>query len=354
MIKRPGILKKNVNTLNASGFNNVNWHIYEFYFLFFIAANTVVFIINIIMNNTSDLLFTSFIALIADILFLRSFYRLSHSYFELSARTATMINYIKSKHNYVKNYIDNESLSTSVEEILKYLDSMLQQEYSAKLLQKQAEFESIVSQINPHFLYNTLDSIRGNAVLEKASKSAEMIELLSRIFRYTISQGSVISLEQEINNAIDYIKLQQHRFDKQLDFEKEINCERDFLLRFQVPKLILQPIVENAIIHGLPTVEEGASIKLRIYTTQSRIIISIIDNGCGMNLETLNSLNKKLSDNHYSTDDGRSGIGVGLWNVNARIKLLFGNEYGITAFSSVGNGAEFQIILPLNTVHLER
>ena len=351
MIKRICILRKNISILISSGFYNMNWHIHEFFFLFFVVANIIVLLINFIMYNSSDLIFTSFIALIADVLFLRSFYKVSYKYFEFSARTATVINHIKTNHKYIKDHIDNASLLVSVEETLKHLDSMLQQEYSAKLLQKQAEFESIVSQINPHFLYNTLDSIRGNAVLEKAPKSAEMIELLSRIFRYTISQGSVISLEQEINNAIDYIKLQQHRFDKQLDFEKEINCERDFLLRFQVPKLILQPIVENAIIHGLPTVEEGASIKLRIYTTQSRIIISIIDNGCGINLETLNSLNKKLSESYFNTDDRKSGIGVGLWNVNARIKLLFGNEYGITAFSSVGNGAEFQIILPLKMAH---
>lgn len=350
MIKEIFVLRKNISVLCASDFYHNDWHIHEKLFLLFVLVNGINFVINFPKHDSFILILTCAIVLVSDLLFLRTFYKITCNYFDLSARTVKTISHIKENHQYIGDFIDRNSLPNSVEQTLNHLDTMLQQEYSVKLLQKQAEFESIVSQINPHFLFNTLDSIRGNAVLENAPKSAEMIELLSRIFRYTISHRSVITLEQEINNSIDYIKLQQLRFEKQLTFKKEINCERDLLLTYQVPKLTLQPIVENAIIHGLTMIRESASIKLKILTTQSRIIISIIDNGCGMDLEKLNSLNKSLSSNYINTNDMRIDKGVGLSNVNSRIKMLFGNEYGITVFSSIGNGSEFQITLPLETV----
>ncbi|MGI6175998.1 MAG: sensor histidine kinase [Christensenellales bacterium] len=338
---------KNLSSLKNSGFS-FNIGVSDlFIFFLFLFANITLVLASLFSQSFILTLYTVIFAIIANLVFFHNLFKIVASYIELSARSASAINNMKSNNERIAKDIDTDSLIISIERILNYLDSVLEQEYSAKLLQKQAEFESIVNQINPHFLYNSLDSIRGYAVLENALKSADMIETLSRIFRYTISQSSIISLEQEINNATDYIKLQQYRFGRQFSFIKQIECDRDFLLSFQVPKFILQPIVENAIKHGLSTMKDDSLIKLKIYTTMSRVIISVFDNGCGMEAEALNSLNKKLLENKYHNVESKGGIGVGLWNVNARIKLLFGNEYGINIFSMPSVGSEFQIILPL-------
>lgn len=237
-----------------------------------------------------------------------------------------------------------------LDEYLEYFYTSVEGEYSAKLLQKQAELDYMQSQINPHFLYNTLDSIRGQAVLEGSRKTAEMIESLSILFRYTISKhGDILTLEQELSNVDNYLKLQQYRFRNRFELVKKIE-EPELTLQYRIPKLTLQPIIENAIYHGLDDVSKNARIEIRIYTTQSRLIITIADNGKGMNSETLDLLNEVFMKNIYTTkvtDSSKSSSGMALANVNARIKLLFGERYGLTAYSTEGVGSKIQIVLPL-------
>lgn len=244
--------------------------------------------------------------------------------------------------------------SSSNEEIETYLKQVLENqstEAAYELLQKQAQLNAMQNQIHPHFLYNALDSIRGLSMEEGADKTADMVEALSRLFRYSISQGNNMqSLRLELENIDNYMKIQQYRFNNRYTIIKDFDISDDRIMNFKLPKLTLQPIIENAIFHGFDGQEEEANIFIRVLHTQSRLLISIEDNGVGMEEATLLKLNEKLSSGTFEQIEDnmvRRKSGIALVNVNARIKLLFGGEYGLVAYSSRGLGTEIQINLPL-------
>lgn len=245
-----------------------------------------------------------------------------------------------------------EEKTLTYDELLHYiLDTVyhtLDQAYSSQLLRKQAEFDRMKSQINPHFLYNTLDSIRGYALAENSPVTADMIEVLSRIFRYTISQkNELIALEKELSMLSDYITIQEYRCNSHILLQKQIIDPQ--LYQYPIPKLILQPFIENAIKYAMQD-RSNFIITVRAETTQSRLILTVADNGCGITADDLAHLNERLYRNEYGqTGSGiasKKGSGIAITNVNARLKLLFGDEYGVNAFSTLGLGSEFRLVLP--------
>lgn len=272
-------------------------------------------------------------------------------YYQTVVTAVLKIERIKEKYS----LIDAEKMTdyvSSLHVILDLIDSSLEREYSNRLLQKQAEFDAMKSQINPHFLYNTLDTIRGYAMIEQAPLTSDMIEVLSRLFRYTISQkNELITLRQELSIIYDYIKIQEYRINQHIVFLQKMDYDFQ-VMDYKIPKLIIQPFIENAIKHGLKGMIKDFTITLSVYRTQTRLIISIADNGSGMSPEKLNILNVKLSQDpdisvHILNEDEKgSGTGIALVNVNSRIKLIFGSTYGVIAYSTLGSGSEFQISLP--------
>jgi two-component system sensor histidine kinase YesM len=270
-------------------------------------------------------------------------------YYHAVIISALKIENIKEKYS----LIDAEKMTdyiTSLNIILDLIDSSLEKEYSNRLLQKQAELDAMQSQINPHFLYNTLDTIRGYAVMEDAPLTSDMVEVLSRLFRYMISRRKeLVTLQQELSILYDYIKIQEYRINQHIVFIQNIAPELQ-IMNYQIPKLTIQPFIENAIKHGLKGISRDFVITLNIYNTQSRLIISISDNGCGMSPEQLRTLNQKLAANETSSvhenRDKKNGSGIALTNVNSRIKLLYGDSYGVIAYSTLGKGSEFQLSLP--------
>lgn len=237
--------------------------------------------------------------------------------------------------------------------ILDMIDHTLDMEYSNQLMRKQAEFDSMKSQINPHFLYNTLDSIRGYALREKAPVAADMIEILSRIFRYTISQkNDIIMIREELAMARDYLAIQKYRLNNQIILNVTFQNDEELLLDYQVPKLIVQPFIENAVKHGIKDNIQDYHIDIDVNTVGDRMIISVTDDGCGMSTEQLAALNEKLYSNEYgksgSSVHSQNGSGIAIVNVNARIKLLYGERYGVTAYSTQGIGSCFEITMPYN------
>ena len=233
---------------------------------------------------------------------------------------------------------------------INHIDNFASKEMSYSLLQKQAQLNAMQSQINPHFLYNTLDSIRGLAYSECAPATADMIEALSAFFRYSIGgTNDLVMLQQELKSIDNYMQIQKHRYNNRFEVIKQIDIDNCDIINYNLPKLTLQPLVENAIYHGLEKKTEGGIIIIKIITTQSRLIISIIDNGVGMDDATLRSLNEKFESNSITQTDNSdfNKSGVALMNVNARIKLLFGNNFGLIVYSTIGIGTEIQIILPL-------
>jgi len=240
--------------------------------------------------------------------------------------------------------------------ILDMVDHTLDMEYSNQLMRKQAEFDSMKSQINPHFLYNTLDSIRGYALKEKAPIAADMIEILSRIFRYTISQkNDIIMIREELAMAKDYLAIQRYRLSNQIVLNVTVQNDEELLLDYRVPKLIIQPFVENAVKHGMKDNVQDFRIDIDVSAAGERIVISVADDGRGMNTEQLAALNDKLYSNEYgkngSSVTSQEGSGIAIVNVNARIKLLYCERYGVIAYSTQGIGSCFEITMPYSREH---
>ena len=227
---------------------------------------------------------------------------------------------------------------------------------SSKLLnlnKRQAQYLALQNQINPHFLYNTLESIRSEALLGGLDSVADMTEALAIFFRYTISKvENLVSVEEELQNCETYFHIQQYRFGSRL--EMTIQCdedEREELMRYKLPKLTLQPILENSIIHGTETKIGVGHLAITLERTEKRLLIRVSDDGVGMDEETLERLNQRLGRSilEVSTKQHDSKGGVALVNVDNRIQLLFGEEYGLHVYSMAGQGTDVEIVLPLIT-----
>lgn len=214
---------------------------------------------------------------------------------------------------------------------------------------KHAEYLALQNQINPHFLYNTLEGIRSEALIEGVDSIANMTEALATFFRYTISNvDKLVSLENEITNVENYYKIQKFRFGEKLDFYIEFQPDSDDeILKARIPKLTLQPIFENAIFHGVERKMGKGIVTLKIIATSKRLIITISDNGVGIEEEGLRKLNKKLrgASLEHMKDDKHKG-GIALLNVNNRLKLIFGDEYGLYVYSKPEAGTDVEITIP--------
>jgi len=214
------------------------------------------------------------------------------------------------------------------------------------LAQKAADITYLQNQINPHFLYNTLECIRGQALEEGLDDLADTVKALALFYRYNISlKGSVVTFSDELKNLENYIAIQQYRFRNKFTYEVEIEeKDRDRIMNCLLPKLCLQPIVENAIIHAFNDVSTGGRIVLKTSILNGNLSLLINDNGSGMDRETLQKLNDVI---HLGAPDSGQRHGVGLRNVHRRIQLMYGEEYGLNVKSSPGKGTFVEVFVPL-------
>ncbi len=218
---------------------------------------------------------------------------------------------------------------------LKQLVERIHQEEAEKAT---AEIQALQSQINPHFLYNTLGTIKWIASMQRADKIVDMTEALISLLRYAARyEGSMVPIREELDNIDHYMTIQNVRYYNLIEMVYEVDEE---LLDYRVPKLILQPIVENAIFHGLGESEEDGLITVRIFKEATKLYIQIADNGSGMDQETLQSLKASMA-----ARQGQS-YGIGVRNVHRRIQLYFGEQYGITFTSEQDEGTTFTITIP--------
>lgn len=228
---------------------------------------------------------------------------------------------------------------------MKLLDSN-ERLFVIQLEMKEAEYAFLKSQINPHFLYNTLDSIRGIASEHGVLEIREMTGSLSKIFKYSIKGNEFVSLREELLIVQAYMQIQHIRFSGRFGYECLVPNE---LMDCVVPKMILQPIVENAVYHGLePRYKTGKlTISTQPQLTDSReLIIMIVDDGVGMDLNTLEALNEGLI-NSNSSEVSSGTASIGLLNVNNRLKFLCGQDYGIYIQSEQNKGTNVMLKLPL-------
>lgn len=242
-------------------------------------------------------------------------------------------------------------LSPEVEAVAKKVQEIMGMEELISASKKQAQYLALQNQINPHFLYNTLEGIRGETLNAGLENVARMTEALATFFQYTMSQSdSLVTLEDELTNVDNYYIIQRYRFGDRLNLNVEYDAQGEpELLSCRVPKLILQPIVENSIFHGIERKIGRGEVRIKIECTEKRLIVTISDNGVGMSEERLREINAKLRGMSldYITPAGEKSGGIAVMNVSNRIKLLFGEEYGICMYSTPDIGTDVEITLPL-------
>ncbi|MEX2104311.1 MAG: sensor histidine kinase [Bacilli bacterium] len=223
---------------------------------------------------------------------------------------------------------------------------LIKEKYEIELARRQSELESLQSKINPHFLYNTLSSIKAVIRDENAVLACQMVQHLSDLFRYSLNRGKfIVTLAEELDHVNKYLSLQKLRFGEQFQMTFDID---DDLLTMNILRLTLQPIVENAILHGLEDKTGKRLVQICAQTYENELWIYVEDNGKGMDSRQADEMNAMLSDNPRIMLDSPTKDRVGIYNVNSRIKLYYGNEYGISIQSAPNEGTIVKIILPLD------
>lgn len=217
--------------------------------------------------------------------------------------------------------------------------------------QQRMEFKMLASQINPHFLYNTLETIRMKAYTAGDKEAATAIKLLGKSMRYVLENNGTAftSLQNELNHIEIYMKIQKLRFGEKFDYAFVVADGIDVSKCITLP-LLLQPVVENAILHGLEETETGGMVTIRIAyaggNAHDKLCIAVSDNGCGMEPEMLEQLREDII-----TKNPEKKERIGLYNINQRVKLCYGNEYGMTIESECGHGTTIVLYLPGTVYH---
>lgn len=225
-------------------------------------------------------------------------------------------------------------LERVVDHLVHRVKDLMEEAYRSKMTEREAELRALQAQINPHFLYNTLDTINWLAISRDADDISHMIESLSDYFRLSLNKGKDhVCVADELELARVYLEIQQNRFPSTFEFVIEAGAEAS---RCVIPKLTLQPIVENALLHGIrKNKHKTGTIRIHAEQCGDDLEIAITDNGIGMEEELASSL--LLPSRPLMHAEG-SGSSYGLYNVNERIKLLSGYDYGLSVRSRLGEG----------------
>ncbi|MBR3769349.1 MAG: sensor histidine kinase [Lachnospiraceae bacterium] len=226
------------------------------------------------------------------------------------------------------------TIRSMVEQMRKLMDDIVKQQEE----KRRNELDALQSQINPHFLYNTLDSIIWMVESERYEEAISMVTALANLFRISLSQGrTIITIKEEFNHARNYSNIQQVRFKNKFSVAFMLD---EKIEKYLTIKLIIQPLLENAIYYGMEAMDGDGEILVQGYEQDDAIYIDVIDNGIGIPPETVEHL---LTDGKY---ERKRGSGIGLKNVDQRIKLYFGEEYGLEIKSEPDVGTRVRIRLP--------
>ena len=222
-----------------------------------------------------------------------------------------------------------------------------------ELNNRQTEIAFLRSQINPHFLYNTLTAICGMSADGQNDEVIEVTGALANIFRYSIQGSDMVTLTEDMTIVDAYLKIQSHRFEDR--FRVRFALEED-TLDFRIPKMIIQPLVENAIVHGMEPSLRPCELTIATFLEEDCLAIDIRDTGVGMSAERLASIREGLSEStvhrssnapdHLRAMDDKHHEGIGILNVNSRIVLYYGREYAMTIDSREGEGTGIRIRIP--------
>ncbi|WP_273323785.1 sensor histidine kinase [Vallitalea guaymasensis] len=228
------------------------------------------------------------------------------------------------------------AISNNFNKMCDDLNDYIEKVYVYQVKQKSAELKSLQAQINPHFLYNTLESIRMRAAVSGAKDVSEMIYILATFFRNSLKTETITTIEKELEHCQLYLKLFQIRYNNKLTVN--LNVEES-MLSYSIVKLSLQPIVENYIVHGINLDATNNSITINSYFKDKDIYIEIEDNGCGIEESTLNNIKLALEHKVQPTS-------IGIYNVHERLRIVYGDSYGLKISSQKNVGTKVTIHIP--------
>ena len=229
------------------------------------------------------------------------------------------------------------SFNNMVKEISNLINLVQKEEKSKRI----AEMNVLQAQIKPHFMYNTLDTIRWMAEEHNEEDIVEIIEAFTNLLRISLSKGKeMISVKDELNHVQSYLIIQKIRYEDKLDYEIQFD---ENILNYQLIKLILQPLVENAIYHGIKEKRGNGKILITGKIEGDILCFTVSDNGKGMEEEVLNKINKMLT----KSGENKIEIGYGIFNVNERIRIIYGEEYGLKYKSVYGEGTIVELRHPI-------
>ena len=225
-------------------------------------------------------------------------------------------------------------LSHSFGHMVVQIQQLMEKVREEEITLRKAELRALQAQINPHFLYNTLDAIGWLCEEERTQDAVEMVNALAKLFRISISKGhEIIPVEKELEHARSYLKIEKFRY-KQFTYSFDVDED---CLNYYCNKITLQPIIENAIYHGLDRMVDEGEIRIGVHSRGDNLVFTVEDNGIGMTKEQCREIL-----------EGSAGdkTGIGIRNVNNRIKIYFGEQYGIQIDSELDEGTTVTIIMP--------
>ncbi|GIO15640.1 hypothetical protein J19TS2_51950 [Cohnella xylanilytica] len=237
------------------------------------------------------------------------------------------------------------SLVRSVNDLVREVQESNRQRYLVEQRQNEIKFKMLASQINPHFLFNSLESIRMEAHIRKQNDIADAVWLLSTLLRSSLEAGNgKIALRQELERVRCYLELQKFRYEDRLKYVLTVDAD---LEEMHVPPMIIQPLVENAIVHGLDNRAEGAVVEVEAKAVPEGVRVRVRDNGAGFPPDRLASVREELGSSVREQEGGR----IGLRNVNDRLVLLYGRASALNVESELGAGACITFLLPRGEFH---
>lgn len=271
------------------------------------------------------------------------------AYLVSASITRRIANLIKRIREVDTSNFDQEIIESSKDEVgiltnnfnymLLKTSMLLDEKYAMGKEIKSMELKALQAQINPHFLYNTLDQLYWMGVKHSTPMISDLVLELSKFYKLSLSKGKdLVSLQGELEHISAYVKIQNYRFDGSIALKLDIPEE---FMAVQIPKITLQPIVENAILHGiLETEDEKGTITIHAHSNNGCLEIFVEDDGVGIDPDTLTQLRDKTKE-----DDDQSGYG--LKNIDVRLKLVFGSTYGLSFESALNQGTKVTVTIPL-------
>ncbi|WP_256759587.1 sensor histidine kinase [Cohnella sp. WQ 127256] len=239
-------------------------------------------------------------------------------------------------------------LYTEYNNMIHDINRYIKESYQNRLITLDSQMKALEAQINSHFLYNTLESINSIAEIEEVESIAIMTKALGDMFRYSIKTDSeMVTVEDELAHVNNYLTIQKIRYEEKIDFRFDI---QEGLSQLKVLKLIIQPVIENALYHGLESTKKKGTVTVKVIEHEEQILFEIVDDGVGMSADQLQELQSLLSEPPAFSELGhRDKRSIGLKNVHSRISLYYGSQYGLTLESEQDKGTKVIINVPIMT-----